>query len=123
MRKRIVYLILTLLLLGIEILIGVFVNDSFIRPYFGDVLVVILIYTLIRIFFPSGLPFLPLGIFLFAVCVEVAQYFHIADLLHLERFPLLRVIVGTSFSWTDILCYAVGCLTVAAVEWIAARRK
>ena len=43
-KMRMIYAILFVLLLGTEMYIGRYVHDSFVRPYFGDVLVVILIY-------------------------------------------------------------------------------
>lgn len=44
------YLILTIFLFVIEVLIALFVHDNFIRPYVGDVLVVILIYCFVKSF-------------------------------------------------------------------------
>ena len=51
-RKRILFGTATLLLLGTEILIGMFAG-GWIRYYLGDVLVVILIYTLCRTISPD----------------------------------------------------------------------
>lgn len=48
--KRIGYAIATVILLLTEVLIALYVHDAFVRPYIGDVLVVIVIYTFIRIF-------------------------------------------------------------------------
>ena len=59
----------------VETLIALFVRDAFIRPYMGDVLVVILIYCFARIFITEPLRGLPLWIFLFACCIEAFQYF------------------------------------------------
>ena len=41
-RERLLFAAVFVLLLAAEILIGLFVRDRFIRPYFGDTLVVIL---------------------------------------------------------------------------------
>ena len=46
-------------LLVIEVLIALFVHDSFVRPYLGDVLAVIFVYFLGRVFFPEKPAFLP----------------------------------------------------------------
>ena len=123
MRKRIGYGIVTMLLLVIEVLIALFVHDSFIRPYVGDVLVVIVIYFFIRIFIPQHCKLLPLWIFLFAAGVEVLQLFHIVDLLGLGGNPFLRILIGAVFDMKDIVCYAVGCLLLAAYEVILAVPK
>ena len=60
--KRILYTIATIILLVIEVLIALFVHDSIIRPYVGDVLVVVVIYTFVRIFVPERVVILPLYI-------------------------------------------------------------
>ena len=76
---RIRYLTMFLFLLLTELFIGIFVHDRFIRPYAGDVLVVILIYTFLRALFPHGVKNLVWYELLFAVCVEILQYFHIGS--------------------------------------------
>ena len=115
-RKRLCFLLAAVLLFGTEICIALFVDDRFVRPFGGDILVVILIYCAVRVFVPDGIPLLSLWIFLFAVCVELLQYVQILELLHLSHIPLLSVIAGTSFSFLDILCYAAGCICTGVFE-------
>lgn len=122
MRKRVLYLITTILLLTIEVLIALYVNDRFIRPYVGDMLVVIVIYTFVRIFVPEGWPLLPFAIFIFAIFVEILQWFHIVDVLGLSDSRFFRVLIGGVFDWKDILCYGLGCALVGVYEY-ALRRK
>ncbi|MBD5097539.1 MAG: DUF2809 domain-containing protein [Lachnospiraceae bacterium] len=110
MKKRILYIIATLVLLSIEVLIAMFVHDSFIRPYVGDMLVVIVIYTFIRIWIPEGCRLLPLYVFLFAVLVEVLQYFNIVDVLGLSGSRFFSILIGGTFDWKDIACYGAGCV-------------
>ena len=115
-RSRRFYLLLFLILLGIEILIGAFVHDRLIRPYVGDVLVVALIYSFARIFFPQDKRRLGFYVFLFAVLVEFLQYFHLGKLLGLEGCRLAMVILGSTFDVKDLLCYFIGWLSVEAAE-------
>ena len=115
-KRRLIFFALFVILLGVEIYIAMYVKDSIIRPYGGDVLVVILIYCFIRIFMLDGARFLSLYIFLFACAVEVAQKFDYATLLGFADNKLIRTILGTSFSWYDILCYAIGCAVTAIVD-------
>ena len=42
------YFFLTVLLFVTEVLIALYLNDGFIRPYFGDFLVVMLIYCFVK---------------------------------------------------------------------------
>ena len=115
------YIIATLVLLFVEVCIALFVHDKFVRPFIGDVLVVILIYTFIRIFIPEKVRLLPLYIFIFAAAVEVLQCFKIVELLGLDNNQLMRTIIGTSFDIRDILCYFVGCALCGIWEFLRYR--
>ena len=120
---RLRYAAAAFVLLLAEIFIGAFLHDRVIRPFGGDVLVVILIWALIRVVFPTGLPWLPGAVFLFACAVECAQGLRIFELLGLTKYPLLRVALGTSFSVVDIACYAAGCLFCALWEIFQKRKQ
>ena len=115
-QPRIVYALIFGTLLCVEICIGLFVHDAFVRPYIGDVLVTVLICCLLRIVMPKGVPALPVYVFVFATLVEAAQYFDVVKLLGWEDNTVLSTIVGRTFSWPDILCYGAGCLCFWLVE-------
>ncbi len=117
-KKRITYTIITIILLTIEVLIALFIHDNFIRPYIGDVLVVMVIYAFIRIFVPEKLKMLPSYILCFAVLVEVLQYFRIVELLGLQGNRFFSVLIGSVFDMKDILCYAVGCTLIVVGQMI-----
>lgn len=121
--KRLKHLIAFLLMFAVEVLIAAFVHDGFVRPYLGDVFVVILIYFFVRIFFPEGIRLLPLYVFLFAAAAEVLQYFDFVDLIGLGGNRIARIILGTTFSFADILCYAVGCLLCGIVPFILKKHR
>ncbi|MDE6782042.1 MAG: DUF2809 domain-containing protein [Ruminococcus sp.] len=107
MKKR--YITGFLLLLAVEILIALFVHDNFIRPYIGDVIVVWVVYCFVKIFLPKINSYLTaLGVMIFAFIVEFLQYIHIVDILGLGDIKFFRVLIGTSFSPVDLLCYAAG---------------
>ncbi|EGT3615998.1 DUF2809 domain-containing protein [Clostridium perfringens] len=112
------YLLTFFILLMLEVFIALFVRDNFVRPYIGDVLVVIVIYTFIRGIVGRKIKFLPFYIFLFGVLVEVLQYFKIVELLHLQDSRFFTILIGTSFDIKDILCYLVGCLILVFWEFI-----
>ena len=123
MRKRLFYLTATLALLAVEIFIGLFVHDGFVRPFIGDVLVVILIYTFIRIFIPEKVRLLPLYVFIFSVAVEILQYFRIVEVLGLQDNRFFSTVIGTSFDIRDILCYFVGCALCGIWEYLTYRKN
>lgn len=110
------YLILTIFLFVIEVLIALFVHDNFIRPYVGDVLVVILIYCFVKSFLDLPEFILAIGVLLFAFAIEFLQYVKIVNVLGLEKSELMRTVLGTSFAWLDLLAYVVGIGIVLMAE-------
>lgn len=115
------YLLFAVILFVTEVLIGVYVRDSFIRPFGGDFLVVILIYCLVKSFFFWPVIKTAAGVLLFSYVVEVLQYFKIVNVLGLKQNAAARIIIGTSFSWLDMVCYTAGIATVLLVEYINKR--
>ena len=116
--KRILYLLIFCGLLAIEVVIALFVNDSFVRPYVGDVLVTLLLCCLCRVIVPSKIRLLPIYVFVFAACVEIGQYFNLVALLGLADNRILSVALGRTFSWADLVCYAVGCVVAFLLDRI-----
>lgn len=119
--KRILYGIATIILLVIEVLIALYVHDSIIRPYVGDILVVVVIYTFVRIFIPERVALLPVYIFVFAAGVELLQLINIVDVLGVRDSSFFSVLIGTVFDIKDVICYAVGCLFLCGYEIIKKR--
>lgn len=122
-KPRFVYAVAFFILLFVEILIGMFVHDDFIRPYIGDVLVTVLICCLCRIIIPKGVSALAIYVFAFATLVEIGQYFELVKLLGLEDNVFISTVVGTTFSAIDLVCYAVGCIAFWATEKVIFRKK
>ncbi|SMP03969.1 DUF2809 domain-containing protein [Chryseobacterium profundimaris] len=112
LKFNLTYFLISLFIFIIEVLIAtIFNNIFFVRAYLGDVLVVMLLFTLVKSFIIIKNNYnLILGIFLFSCLVEWAQYFHIAEKMGLPPGSIMYIIVGNSFSWIDIVCYAAGCL-------------
>jgi hypothetical protein len=116
------YFIWTILLLLTEIFIAKYVHDKILRPHGGDFIVVILIYCFIRSFLNTSIKRTAVGVLLFSFLVETMQYFQIVNKLGLEKSTFARTIIGTSFSWIDIIMYILGILTVVLVEYRMAAR-
>jgi Protein of unknown function (DUF2809) len=112
------YFLFSIFLFLTEVLIAtVLKNIFFVRAYLGDVIVVILLYTLVKSFvIVKNDRKLIFGIFIFSCIVEWAQYFNIADKLGFQPGSIMYIIVGNSFSWVDIACYAAGCLLLLFVK-------
>lgn len=121
-KSRITYIIIFILLFAIEVAIALFVHDDFVRPFIGDVLVVMLVCAFLRIFVPEKIKLMPVYATLFAIIVEFLQYFDFVKLLGLENNPVISTALGRTFDIRDIICYAVGGAVFFAAE-IIFRRK
>ena len=118
---RLKYFLATLLLLLVEVCIALFVRDSFIRPYLGDVLVVILLYCSVMSFFRLR-PFIAaLGVLLFAFTIEMLQFLNAVDLLGLQGNRIAETLLGNHFDWKDMLAYVVGVAVVLLIEVLRGR--
>lgn len=113
---RRIYFVLSLLLFFTEILIAAFVHDRIIRPYGGDFLVVILLYCMVSSLVKFEKHTIATGVLIFSYLIELMQYFHVAALLGMEKSGIAMIIVGSSYSWTDMLAYTFGFLFVIMVE-------
>jgi len=113
-KKR--YFLFALILFTTDVLIALFVHDSFIRPYFGDYLVVILVYCAVKTFLKSAPLKVATGVLLFFYTIEVLQYFRIVDRLGLSGNAIAKTVIGYGFEWWDILAYTLGIITVLILE-------
>jgi len=120
MQKRSGYLVSFFLILAVEVCIGLFIRDNFIRPYVGDLLVTVLLCCLCRVIFPKLSP--APAVFLFSVGVEGLQWLRLSEKLGLEG-TVPGVILGSTFDWRDLLCYALGCILFAAAEYSISKIK
>lgn len=120
--RRILYLIIFCGLLAVEVGIALFVNDAFVRPYVGDMLVTLLLCCLCRVIIPDKVRLLPVYVFVFAACVEIGQYFDVVALLGLADNRIISIALGRTFSWMDIVCYAVGCVAAFLLDQIIIKK-
>ena len=142
--KRYIFIFLSLLV--IEIAIAIYHFHPIIRGFVGDILVIPLLFSFLRIFFSMACASasllrhsshsyegrkasggtrterLVIYILLFAFSVEITQYYHLADLLHIES-KILRTIMGSTFEITDLAAYLIGGFLIIAFEKIFHRKR
>ena len=106
------------LIFAIEVVIAIWVHDRIIRPFIGDLLVVILLYCLVRGISRLSVKAAAGWVLAFAFLVEILQYFDIVNLLQLGHNRLARVVIGTSFAWMDLWMYVLG---IGLVLWLENR--
>lgn len=117
------YFGLAVLIFAVEVLIALFITDRFIRPYLGDVLVVILIYCFIRSFLQAPVFPLAMLVLLFSFTIELLQYINIVKKLGLENSKIASTVIGTQFEWIDLAAYIAGIAIVLVVENPIWRRR
>ena len=114
--KRVIYVAIFCGLLAVEVCIALFVHDAFVRPYVGDMLVTLLLCCMCRVILPDKIRLLPVFVFLFAACVEIGQYFDVVALMGLTDNRFLSIALGRTFSWMDLVCYAIGCVVAFGLD-------
>ncbi len=113
------YAVISLCWLVVLVNIALFVNDAFIRPTLGDVLVVIWLYYVIRSVVNLPTRWIVAATVMIAYVVEIAQYLNVPELLGLAPGSPLRIIFGSTFDWFDLLAYSVGgvvCLLISSKD-------
>lgn len=112
------YLTLFFLLFIVELIIGLYIKDNWIRAYFGDFLVVILLYCLLKGVVNIKTNVALIAVLLFSYLIEILQYFDFVSLIGLQHIAVARVVIGTSFSWIDLLMYTLGIGFIYGLELI-----
>lgn len=110
------YFVLAAVFFIIEVLIALFVHDQIIRPYIGDVLVVMLIYCFVKAFLNFPVLNTTIGVLLFAYLIETLQYFQFVKRIGMEHSRLANVVIGNYFAWEDIIAYSIGAVIILLAE-------
>ena len=113
------YFLCAVVLFITEVLIAAFMHDNFIRPTFGDFLVVILMYCGLRTFIRASYRIVAIAALFIAYIIEISQYFHLIVRLGLQHSTAAQWILGSGFSWGDMLAYTLG----IALVWIIESRR
>jgi len=115
-RSRLTYALWTVGLFVLELGIALFVHDRFVRPFLGDVLVVLLIYCALQTVFRAPSRLMAVLVLALAFGVECLQAVDYAAWLGVDRIPWLSVALGRTFAWDDFLAYLAGYWVLHRVE-------
>ncbi|WP_298156857.1 DUF2809 domain-containing protein [Flavobacterium sp.] len=99
-----------------ECTIAGYFHDQLVRPYFGDLLVVILLYCFVKSFFNFNWFKTAMGVLLFSYVIEVSQYFHLIVHLGLKNSLAAKLILGSGFAWMDLVAYTLGTAVILVIE-------
>ncbi|MCH7524551.1 MAG: DUF2809 domain-containing protein [Bacteroidetes bacterium] len=106
-----------LILFIIEACIAFFIKEGFIRHTFGDVLVVIMLYCLIKSFVKAKPIYIAITVLIVSFGIEFLQLTHILQWLHIENNKALKLILGSTFDINDLLAYLFGIIVVLLIEY------
>ncbi|MEZ4791920.1 MAG: DUF2809 domain-containing protein [Gelidibacter sp.] len=111
------YLIAFVILLCIETLIAIFLKDGFIRHTFGDYLVVILLYCFLKSFIKGKAFEIALAVFIISYVIEFMQLFNLLELLNLQNSSIAKIVLGSTFSISDLVAYTLGIITILIFQY------
>ncbi len=110
------YFLKFLVLLTIEVGIATLIKSGFVRHTLGDFLAVIMVYCLIKSFFNIKPLVAAWIVLVFSTLVEIGQYFDLLEALNWNHNPIANVVLGNTFSYTDLVAYMLGIITVMILE-------
>ena len=110
------FTVLTVILLITEITIAYFLKDGFIRYTVGDFLASILVYCCIRSFCNTKALRVAITALIISFVIEFAQLFNLLDLLNLRTNKIASIILGSHFSFEDLIAYALGIITIYFID-------
>ena len=115
------YFFTALLLFLLLAFIAAYVSDVIIRPYGGDVLVVIFLYCLLKSFVRIPFKNAIFGVLVFAFLLEGLQAFELVQHLGIEENKIATAVLGSHFDWLDLFLYTLGAGIVLLVESLKSR--
>jgi len=110
------YLVIFLLLLTAEIAIALLHIHKFVRGFVGDLLVIPLLYSTLKLISKGSTKTVLLCTVTIAFGLELAQYIGLADILGIQN-KWLRVIIGTTYDPLDLLAYSLGATFILMYEY------
>lgn len=117
------YIIIASIVLAVELAIAFYIKTGFIRHTFGDYLVVILLYAVIRGFTNLRVWVSALVVLIIAFSIEFLQLTQFLSYFNLQDSYIAKLILGSTFETSDLWAYTAGILTVLGVELLINKIK
>lgn len=109
------YATICTLLLVTEIAIAVFHFHNWIRWYLGDLLVIPLLYCFVRMVSKLSVKAATIVVMGIAFTSEILQFLQIDKLLKIKN-EFILILIGTSFSFIDLIAYVLGLIPIYLIE-------
>lgn len=107
---------LSILLFSSEVCIAAFLTKGFIRHTFGDFLVVILMYCIIRSFMKTKPIYIASTVLIIAFGIEFLQLYNLLEYLNLSDNTLATIILGSTFETSDLVAYTFGIISIYLID-------
>lgn len=114
--RRPIHLLVALVLFGVLVAIEGLVDGGFVRNTVGDVVVVIFLYALLRAVAPCSPPPAAAAVLALAFAIEAIQALDLIDRLGIQRSRLIDVVLGSTFTWGDLVAYTIGVAVALGAE-------
>lgn len=118
--KRWIYLAVTLIIIILGLASRRFgdILPEFIAEYSGDTLWAAMVYFGLRFIFPSGSISKAVVIsLLFSYCIEISQLYQADWANTIRNTTIGALIFGHGFLWSDMICYTVGVMLSAIIDY------
>ncbi len=124
--KRIIYIALLGLTIGLGLLSrsSLFAEDTPIQQYAGDALWAMAVFWSLGILFPRTTTLhYAIGALVISLAVETSQLYHAPWVDYLRSFRLVALLLGHTFIWADLACYAAGVWFAANIDHFLIRNE
>ncbi len=116
LKFNIKYFTAFVILFVVEVLIAIFLKGGFIRHTFGDFLIVVMLYALIKAFTSIDNIKIALSVLVFAYTIEFLQLANLLDFLNMKGNRLATLILGSHFSIGDLMAYTLGAFCSVCID-------
>ena len=110
------YFLLFLFIFSIEVCIAYFLKTGFIRHTFGDFLVVILLYCLLKSFINFKPITMAIIVLFISFIIEFLQLTPFLEWSNLHDNTLAKTVLGSTFHVSDLVAYSLGVITIILIE-------
>lgn len=111
------YLIASIILFIVEVFIAIFLKDGFIRHTFGDYLAVILLYCMFKSCVTTKPFYIAIVVLIISYGIEFLQLTNFLEMINLDNNKLAKIILGSTFSFSDLIAYTLGFISILIFEF------
>ncbi len=119
-RSRLLYLILTIIVMILGILSRKIGNlPEIISLYSGDILWALMVFLIISFIFNKKSTIFTISwAIIFSYSIEISQLYHAPWIDAIRNTTLGSLILGFGFLWSDLVCYTIGILIGIVIDII-----